>query len=52
MMTPNGLDPRQVVSVLDTDSPVTVADITVIGEEVAKAYENGLTWPRWFRPCS
>ena len=43
MMTPNGLDPRQVVSVLDADSPVTVADITVVGEEVAKAYESGLT---------
>ena len=42
-MTPNGLDPRQVVSVLDANSPVTVADITVVGEEVAKAYESGLT---------
>jgi hypothetical protein len=43
MMTSDGLDPRQVISVLDTDSPVTVADITVAGEEVAKVYESGLT---------
>lgn len=43
MMTPTGLDPRQVDSVLDTESPVTVADITVVGEEVAKEYEDGLT---------
>ena len=44
-MNNTGLDPRTVASVLDADSPVTVADITMVGEELIQAYPQGLTMP-------
>lgn len=44
-MDHTGLDPRTVASVLDTDSPVTVADITMVGEALVHAYPEGLTMP-------
>ena len=44
-MNNTGLDPRTVASVLDADSPVTVADITMVGEDLVQAYPQGLTMP-------
>mgnify|MGYP001185324107 CR=1 FL=1 len=41
-MDRSGLDPRTVTSVTD-ESPVTVADITTVGEALVKEFPNGLT---------
>lgn len=41
-MDRTGLDPRTVNSVTD-DSPITVANITTIGERLVEAYPTGLT---------
>lgn len=41
-MDRSGLDPRTVDSVVD-ESPITVADITTVGEALVKEFPNGLT---------
>ena len=38
-----GLDPRTVISVIDNESPVTVADVASVGEDLVKAFPTGLT---------
>ena len=51
-MNNTGLDPRTVASVLDADSPVTVADITMVCEDLIKAYPQGLTMPDLILPSN
>ena len=41
-MDRTGLDPRTVTSVID-DSPISVADVTTVGEDLVEAYPEGLT---------
>ena len=42
-MNANGLDPRQLTSVLDNKSPVTAASVITMGELLVKQFPEGVT---------